>query len=421
MTTITRVAPDTASAEERIAARRAERYAARSVLWDLSQLRPVRKCGRVSHENAGVGVRVTTAADGRRAAGFAGLVTCGSVWACPVCSAKIASHRQEEIETGLGEWQRRGGRVGLVTLTNRHHKGQSLADLWGAVAKAWTAAKSGRDWHDLQAEHGTPVERTIYKGARKGQTVVEPRIPVIRVVEVTHGANGWHVHVHALVLLPGDATAATVQQVGASMFTRWSARLVKAGMSAPQLRHGVDARLLVGDAGAALGEYFTKNVYRGTDAHSASYEVARGDLKEARGGNRSPFAILRGLVDVHRSGDLGDRSAADVAADEAIWAEWETVSKGRRQIVWSQGLRADLLGDEEEVTDEELAAEEVGTSEDTVAWIEPATLRHIVKARADYAILQAFEASTAEGLALLDVAESDGWRGLVKALRRRRT
>ena len=31
-------------------------------------------------------------------ASYAGLMTCGSVWVCPICSAKVAARRQAEIE-----------------------------------------------------------------------------------------------------------------------------------------------------------------------------------------------------------------------------------------------------------------------------------------------------------------------------------
>jgi len=134
--------------------------------------------------------------------------------------------------------------------------------------------------------------------------------------------------------------------------------------------------------------------------YGAALEVARGDLKDARMGNRTPFAVLRGLVEVHHTGDLGPtRTLRDVRRDEALWAEWERGSKGRRQIAWTPGLRAELLADEPELTDEQIAEQDQGGED--VALIDAETFRTITAHRADWTLLEAFNRSTAEGLALL--------------------
>lgn len=72
---------------------RIDRWVARGVLWEVSSLPRVKKCGRVTVRGSGhVDVRKT--AD---AVGFAGLHTCGSVWACMVCNAKIQAVRRLEL------------------------------------------------------------------------------------------------------------------------------------------------------------------------------------------------------------------------------------------------------------------------------------------------------------------------------------
>ena len=35
---------------------------------------------------------------------YAGLTTCGSIWACPVCSAKIRNTRALEISAATAAW-----------------------------------------------------------------------------------------------------------------------------------------------------------------------------------------------------------------------------------------------------------------------------------------------------------------------------
>lgn len=371
--------------------RRESRYRARHVLWNLSTLKRVRHCGRYARSDAGVGVKVVAAAAGvDRSAGFSNVQTCGSVWACPRCSAKIASGRQSDISAALSEWHRRGGRVGLVTLTMRHRKGQALSDLWDGVSDAWHRASTGAGWKADQALYGVPLARTVKSGKRAGTVVVEDRIRTIRVVEVTSGESGWHVHVHALVLVDGRTSAASVEAIGAGMFDRWSASLVASGFQAPTFTRGLDVRRLEGDPSAALGEYFTKGVY------SASMETARGDLKDAKGGNRTPFGILRGLVEVHATGSLeGREGLPEVSSDERTWAEWEAGSKGRRQVAWTPGLRDELLPDVEEKTDEELAEEDHGGEE--IGRIEPATWKAITRARADWTVLAAFNVSDLAG------------------------
>ena len=363
MATLTTVRPAT-DKREASSARRADRLDARQVLWRESSLRRLRKCGRqiVPGSTSGVAVRVHGTGAGS-CAGFGGLEACGSPWSCPVCSAKIAAHRAAEVEEVVRAHQARGGTLAFVTLTMRHNAGQSLMDLWDALSVAWNKATSGRGWQDEQRVHGTYLDRVIASGKRKGQVVREARIPVVRIVEVTHGASGWHVHVHALLFLPpvvcaGRADSRRLQRqvatdLGRGMFTRWRAALVRAGLDAPLRDHGgLDAHPVYGDA-AGFADYFTKHQYDGPRA--VALEMARGDLKQARRGNRTPFAILR---DVYTSGDVEDL---------ALWHTWEQASHGRRQVAGLPAVRRFLGLDDVEVDDQTIAEQEHGG--ETLAWI----------------------------------------------------
>ena len=62
----------------------------------------------------------------RRGAGYAGLSTCASVWACPCCAARIAARRAAELVAVRTAVRLMGGTAYLVTLTVRHHKGHWL-------------------------------------------------------------------------------------------------------------------------------------------------------------------------------------------------------------------------------------------------------------------------------------------------------
>ena len=353
-------------------ARRGDRLHARRVLWSTSTLPRTRKCGRalaVGNE-LGVSVRVSQTGD-RRSAGFGGLQSCGSPWSCPWCASKIAAQRQADIAAAVTEWQRRGNVLGLVTLTMRHHNGQRLKTLWDAYAYAWGRVTSGRRWVDAQEALGVVMPRTVKVWGRTpagdriqigSRNTAKIRVPTIRVVEVTVGANGWHVHVHALVFLRAmpdvklSRQNRLVRALGRAMFGRWKAGLIAKGLTAPSRDSGgLDAHVVTGDA-SAFGEYFTKNQYSG--AAAVALEMARADLKAARGKNRTPFEVLRSVAG---ASDYRD-------GDETLWAEWEQGSRNRRQIQWSPGLRELVKLPEAEKTDEDIAAEEQGGS--NVAWID---------------------------------------------------
>lgn len=324
--------------------RRADQYSARRVLWSESSLKRVRTCGHHGIlPDGNVAVKLTgSGADSK--AGFSGLATCGSTWACPVCSAKIGRRRAADVSSAVAGWQSQGHKVVMVTLTMRHRRGQRLADLWDSLSYAWGRVTSGRAWTEDCARFGAVIPRQIKTGKRAGQTDYSPRIGFARVVETTHGAKGWHVHVHALMFVSGDVAETSLGMLAESMYGRWAAALVDRGLTSPVPEHGVDVRVVARGDGGALGKYFSKNVFT---ADKAGFEVAGGSNKKARNGNRTPFQILADVLEVGDADDL------------AIWWEWEEASHNRRQLTWSAGLREYLaLG--EEMTDEEAAAEELG-------------------------------------------------------------
>lgn len=324
--------------------RRAEQYSARRVLWTESSLKRVRTCGHHGIlPDGNVAVKLTKA-DGGSKAGFSGLATCGSTWACPVCSAKIGRRRSADVSSAVAGWQSQGHKVVMVTLTMRHRRGQRLAELWDSLSYAWGRVTSGRAWAEDSARFGAVIPRLIKTGKRAGETDFSPRIGFARVVETTHGANGWHVHVHALMFVSGDVAEGSLGFLAESMYGRWALALVDRGLTSPVPEHGVDVRVVAAGDGGALGRYFSKNVFT---ADKAGFEVAGGSNKKARNGNRTPFQIL---ADVLEAGD---------ADDLAIWWEWEEASHNRRQLTWSAGLR-DFLALGDEVSDEEAAAEELG-------------------------------------------------------------
>lgn len=303
--------------------RKRYRWDQRATLWKASNLDSVRRCGRAGRSKAaGVTLRAR-----KGAAGYHGLQHCGSVWACPVCSGRILMHRALEIGTVLGRAIGEGHPLGFCTFTMRHVAGDDLVKLWGAGQAGWKRAISGRGWV-------------------KVEDLVEGWV---RVWEVTEGKNGWHVHVHFVLVLAKGSTDADLERVAAPMFERWSKGLQSKGLAAP-LRRGQDWHLAKGEeAGKKLGDYLAKSL--GMElTHSASGR-ARGDLK-----TRPVWSLLDDLT------STGEARAL------ARWHEWEAGSKGKRQVGWSVGLRERFGAELDEISDEAIVQEEQGSAEDDLIW-----------------------------------------------------
>jgi hypothetical protein len=307
------------------------RYAQRQVLWAESALQRVRYCGRVPTGSADL---IAIKAQGE-VAHYAGLQSCGSIWACPVCSAKIRNTRAEEISAGAAAWEQAGNSVYMVTLTAPHDLGMRLAALLPVIADSFRAVIGGGSWQRLKKRTGI--------------------VGNIRSVEVTHGQRGWHPHLHVLLFITGDPGAYGLAALVLHFRARWRRAIVAAGYRPPDDLHGV--RVDRCESAAEAGAYIAKT----QDGSSVGNEMARADLKRGREAHRTPFGILD---DFRWTGDL---------ADLALWHEYERATKAHQCITWSKGLKSLLLVSDRD--DEEIAAEEVGG--EIVALIEVTAWREV--------------------------------------------
>ncbi|OLM27718.1 hypothetical protein Ae717Ps2_6014c [Pseudonocardia sp. Ae717_Ps2] len=292
-----------------------DKYRARRELAAITSLSRVKKCGRVSTNEGGeVSLHHTPGPEGEPGtAGFGGLATCGSVWACPVCSAKISARRSKDLEQLINWNADRGGTVALLTLTMRHHRGHSLRELRRALSAAWRHLTQSRGW-------------------KRWKTDLD--MDYVRGVEGTHtDLNGWHLHIHALLIFPTDVSA-EIPALTCEVYTRWAAGLAKKGMSATA-EHGIDVRVGNG-AVEKMGKYISK----------LAFETAGGRWKRGKRGSRTPFQILADAIDTGNERDV------------ALWQEWEQGSHGMQQLVWSNGLKQRC--GVTEVKDEEIAEEDGG-------------------------------------------------------------
>lgn len=322
--------------------RRRGRYKARETLWKVTGMQRVRYCGRFSTGH-GVELRAADAI-----AGYAGLQHCGSVWACPVCASRILVHRALEVGAVLGEAIRQGHPLGFVTLTMRHTSAQALELLWNAARKGWQRSISGKGWKLVEDS----VEGWV------------------RVWEVTYGRNGWHVHVHCVVVLAQGVGEAEFERVASGMFRRWSRGLEAAGLEAPTLK-GQEWHLVEGEKAAAqLSDYLAK---------SAAVELSTGDQLGFELTHTSPGRSRQGLKTRPVWSLLGELVETGEAQAFHRWREWEAGSKGKQQIGWSNGLRDRFAPALEEQTDQAIVDEAVGSEDDGLAFFTEDQWRQVIE------------------------------------------
>ena len=232
-------------------------------------------------------------------ASYTGLQTCGSVWACPVCAAKIAERRRAELMGAMAAHKAGGGSMLMLTLTTPHQRGDQLADL---LAKQSLALS--RFWKD----------KTV-RGLLAGLGVVGQ----VRALEVTHGRkspqnNGWHPHYHVLLFAGSGVDLAKDWAV--RLYLRWSALCEKSGLGVPSFQHGLKL-----DDGTKAAAYASK--------WGLEDEMTKGHTKKGKTGGETPFDFLRAFL-----ADSGDLQAA------ALFREFALTFKGKRQLHWSHGLKA---------------------------------------------------------------------------------
>lgn len=297
----------------------------------ISTLERVRKCGRCSRVAGGtVEVRVR---DG--VAGFAGLVSCGSVWVCPVCAAKIAQRRAIQIGLRVAAAWDQGLSAMFMTNTVRHARNDSLTVLLDGLAYGWGRMTSGK----------------AYSAARASAGIVGYN----RALEITYGRNGWHPHHHSLWFSTGLHSQQAVEDFAFALWCRFDQGIQKAGLRST-LINGQDWQLVTPKE--SDGHTLAKYLQKVADPAGIGYELTHTQSKTAR---------TRNGTEPHWS--LLAQAVHGVTPDLWLWHEYEKATKGKQQLVSSKRLD-ELLGvTVDEATDDEIAAEEMGTEDDTLCVI----------------------------------------------------
>ena len=287
------------------------------------------------------------------AAHYGNLFVCGSVWTCPVCSAKIQQRRREEVQQAVQKGWDSGMAVPMVTFTFPHVRFDSLEDLFKRQAVAFKYLRAGRAWIDFKKSVGLHG--------------------FIRSLEVTHGANGWHPHTHEAFFV--DQSSRLLLQ--SRLLTMWISACDKAGLLGSDLE--AFRRYSVVVTWDSDPDYYQK-----MDNWCVSHELTLTSHKLGKNGSITPFGFLQ----------------RQAPADPFLFVEYAKATKGKRQLLFSKGLK-DWAGlydiDDQTLADDSLV---------------PADLLGLLDAQ-QWRIVRGNDAQAE----LLDAAEQGGWPAVQLFLR----
>lgn len=244
---------------------------------------------------------------------YRNLETCKDVWSCPVCSSRITERRAVELEKALDGTNYQ---TVMVTYTMRHHLGDSLGDTLDVLQKAIRSFKSGREWQEIKEYWGI--------------------VGTIKGLEITRSFdNGWHPHAHELFVMElervlSDAQTAHLEDL---LTERWLKMLKRHGGNATE-KHGLNV------TPNAIDQYIAKFKH---EPVSQCWTLAR-ELSKAASkrhtfmGSITPFQILE--------------LSQDDDQMKMLYLEYSSAMKGKRQMVWSKGLKDLILSSDEELMED---------------------------------------------------------------------
>ncbi len=204
------------------------------------------------------------------AAYAAGITTCGSPWACPVCAPGLGHRRGEVLARALERLQALGYRIAHAVLTVQHTRGDSLATLRRVLSEVWRRVVGHRR-----------VKR-LWSG-----------VAWYRSVEITYGRHGWHPHLHLAIAVPPGRDPWALKE----LLEAWLEAVEAQGWVAVRDAQFFGVAEGTGDV-VEVGKY----VGKGGVLWGLPHEVAAGALKHKAHG-LTPFQLLAGAFGAWLEGD----------------------------------------------------------------------------------------------------------------------
>lgn len=270
---------------------------------------------------------------------YSGLMTCGQGWICPICGAKIAERKKQELIKVCT-----GYPYSLLfgTFTLQHKLGDSLEYSLSMLLDAFRRVMSGDAWQEIKKQYGL--------------------IGAVKYVEIRFSFRaGWHPHLHVIyffdrLLKPGQA-----DDLAQEVRTIYQRKLKKLGGYANNENGFVLEDVKTTADGIA--EYLCKwDRLPRSQPWGVESELMMSNFKKSRGDSLSFFELVQ-------LADLG-----------ASWAkgriqEYAATTKGLSMLRWSNGLRDRLLLPLE-LSDLEIALQE---TEQAAEVAEISRVWHLVK------------------------------------------
>lgn len=264
---------------------------------------------------------------------------CGSVWTCPVCSAKINRARREQISQAYDLVGNDDGCAYMLTFTVKHGIGDDLADLLAKMKDAMQHLQKSPAFKEV-------TRRQALKRPQAKSLPFLGYIGRIANLEVTYGErNGWHPHEHHLWFFRRDLTKGEIDQIRDRLFDAWKSACVAAGLPAPlKFAKGKDGkrRCIALDIRKAMTaqEYLTKFGQFDGDGNirerrwGPEKELAGAHVKAARAKGATPFQLLY-------------QAAQGCVRSREKFVEFAEAFKGRHQLQFSRTLKQYLAELEE--------------------------------------------------------------------------
>lgn len=248
------------------------------------------RCGRV-RIGGDVQVWQRDDGDGPRA-NFRGLVRCGCVWACACCGLAIRAARAEFVgELVSRHVAETGGPAYLLTFTVRHGMGDDPNTVIRGVNRAVRRLRMRRGWRRMMDRLGVLGD--------------------VRVLEMTHGPNGWHPHAHFVVCAWAPVEPGLLAEIEKGLAEQWRQAVISelGWEHAPDLFYGTDLRAASSES---VASYIAK----------LGLEVVDPAGKTAKRGNRTPLGIA-------------EQAARGDAQSLALWREFVSATRGLKFMTWS--------------------------------------------------------------------------------------